>query len=306
MVRQGWAFADQAQSDNYLSAEEDAREGEAGVWRGVVAAPRAFREELAAIERRYIDRMLAQLPLDAEQVLVIDGGGISVFTGFDVAIGATAETSVLREIITAGLPDGFLVAAVPDRGVFDWRLPAIALANMRQTILDEIQDLAVKSIVAELGQRPGTLVEVAEAQSYYEAILASAVGLLADERQPVLMVASERLPEWIAGWFLVSPPEGANVVQKDDIADPNYLGTIDGIDVFVGGTPESDSYLFPADLLLSVTYSRDAGNILDIAFATTDDPSVFVIRFNQSIQWLDDAVVTIRYPYEPPAGAYEN
>lgn len=306
MVRQGWAFADQAQSANYLAAQEDAREGEAGVWRGVVAAPWSFREDLAAIERRYIDRMLAQLPLDAEQALVNDGGGIPVFTGFDVATGETTETSVLREIITAGLPDGFLVAAVPDRGVFDWRLPALALANMRQAILDEIQDLAVKSIIAELGQRPGTLVEVAESQSYYEAILASAAGLLADARQPVLMVASERLPEWIAGWFLGSPPEGADIVQKDDIADPNYLGTIDGIDVFVGGTPESDSYLFPADMLLSVTYSRDAGNIVEIVFAAADDPSVFVIRFAHSIQWLDDAVVTIRYPYEPPAGAYEN
>lgn len=306
MVRQGWAFADQAQSEDYRSAEEDARESAAGIWRGVVAEPWAFRADIAAIERRYVDRMLAQLPMDAEQILINDGGGVPVFNGFDLTVGVATEESVSREIVIAGLPDGFLEAAIPDRGVFDWRLPALALADLRQTILDEIGRLAVQSIIADLGQRPGTLVEVIDAQTYYEAILASAAGLLAEARQPVLMVAGERLPDWIAGWFSGSPPEGADIVQKDDIIDPNYLGTVDGIDVFIGGTPESDSYLFPADMLLSVTYSSEAANVVDIAFAAADDPSVLIIRFDQSIQWLDDGVVTIRYPYEPPPGAYEN
>ena len=306
MVRQGWAFADQAQSEDYRAAEEAARAGKAGVWRGVVAEPWAFRDDLAAIERRYVERMMAQLPLDAEQMLVGDGGGVPVFTDFGIAVGVSSEDPATRELITAGFPDGFIVAAIPDRGVFDWSLPAYSLAAARQAILDEIQHVAVVSIIAELGQRPGTLIEVLDSQSYYDTVLANAVEWLAGDRQPILLVASERLPEWIAGWFTDSPPEGADILRKDDIADPNYLGTIDGIDVFVGGTPEFDSYLFPADILTTVTYGPEIGQVIDIAFTAADDPSAFVIRFDQSTQWLNDAVVTIRYPYEPPRGAYGN
>ena len=93
--------------------------------------------------------------------------------------------------------------------------------------------------------------------------------------------------------------------MKEGLEGTSYLGTIDGIDVYIGLIPETDSYLFPADLLVAVSYATGAdGNAIAIDFAVPDDPAELVIRFDQATEWRDDPVVTIRYPYEAPEGPY--
>lgn len=304
MTQQGWALALSDQSENYIAAEETARESKEGVWRGVVAEPWVFRDDIEAIERVYVERLMALLPAVAEDMLVGDEGGLPIFADVEVTVGVEGG-AIERELVLPGFEPGFIDAAIPERGVFAWNLPAEALAVKRAEILQAINNLAIESVWLELGQRPGNLVEVEDAQTYYDAISANGAALIAAGRQPILTVASVELPIWITTWFEGDAPEGAEVTRNEEIVDPNYVGTIDGVDVYVGKTPASDSYLFPADILEAVAYEEGPdGNIVDVAPGTLEGAAALVIRFSQSIQWLDGDVVTIRYPYEEPTGPY--
>jgi endonuclease YncB( thermonuclease family) len=299
MVRQGWAFADRARSDNYVAIEEAARAGGEGAWRGVVAEPWAFRDEMAAIEQRYMDRELAILPAEAEAALLAEGA-VPIFERIGTTP-AAAIAAVENEVRVAWPAEGYLLKAIPDRGVFDWQTPVVALATWRQQLLGRIRDSAATSVWLTLAEHPATIVDVDDDLEYYAAIIANAAPWIAAGRQPVLMVAAIGVPEWVSAWFSGSAPDGAVIVQKEVAPGPDYLGTIDGIDVYFGEAPDATSYLFPSDLLLAVGYAPFADGAIvqfDVEAGVTAEEAI--VRYRQSVEWRDEPIVAVTYPYEPP------
>jgi hypothetical protein len=299
MVRQGWAFADRARSDNYVAIEETARAGAEGAWRGVVAEPWVFRDELAAIEQRYIERELAVLPAEAGAALLAEGA-VPIFEGIGTTPGATIAP-VQYEVRVAWPADGYILGAIPDRGVFDWRTPVAALATWRTQLLGRIRDSAVASLWLTLAEHPATIVNVDDDLEYYAAVVANAAPLIGAGRQPVLMVAAIGVPDWVTGWFAGNAPDGAEIVQKEGMAGRGYLGTIDGIDVYFGQAPDTASYLFPSDLLLAVGYAPlPDGQIVQIDVDAGITATEALVRYRQMVEWRDEAIVMVQYPYEPP------
>jgi endonuclease YncB( thermonuclease family) len=297
MIRRGWAVAYRAQSDDYVAAETEARAAGEGAWRGTFAEPWVYREEMAAIEQHYLERTMAELPQQAAFALVNELGGIGVFDAFEITAG-TATATVEHELTTDWLPPGFILATIEERGVFDWLQPAVALAEWRREFVTRVQTDAVASVWAGLSERAVDVVDVADPESYYAAMIQGASVWIGQGRQPVLMVAARGVPEWVTDWFSGNPPAGAAVSQKEEMS-AGYLGTIDGVDVFFGEAPDAESYLFPSDLLIAVTYSAGATG-QTIEFATDATALSVTIRYRQSLQWRDDPIVSLRYPYDPP------
>ena len=303
LTRRGWALAYRAQSEDYVAAEADARAEGEGVWRGTVVEPWVFREDMAAIEQRLTVRMFESLAAEAEAILTAERGGVPIFEGFETEVGPSAVATE-SEFRVSWLGNGYILDAIEERGVFDWRRPAAVLAAWQNELLDKLRDNAVASVLVSLSLR-GAALEADSAGSYYDAIRAGAADWAAAGRQPVLLIAAPGVPEWITAWFSGDTPEGAEITQKPDIADPRYLGTIDGIDVFHRGAPGPESHLFPSDILTSVGYvTGENGRVVDLVFGDGDNPSELIVRYLQALQWRDESIVTIRYPYEPPAAPY--
>ncbi len=299
MVRQGWAFADRARTDDYVAIEETARAGGEGAWRGAVAEPWVFRDDMAAIERRYMERELDNLPAEAGAALLAEGA-VPIFEGIGPTPSVTIAT-VEYEVRVAWPAAGYILSAIPDRGVFDWQTPVAAMATWRQQLLGRILGSAVTSVWLTLAQHPATIVNVDDDLEYYAAIVANAAPWIAEGRQPVLMVAALGVPDWVTGWFAGNAPDGAEIVQKDGVTGPRYLGTIDGIDVYFGEAPDTASYLFPSDLLLAVAYAPFAdGEIVQIDVEAGVTAEEALVRYRQMVEWRDEPIVTVQYPYEPP------
>jgi endonuclease YncB( thermonuclease family) len=294
MVRQGWAAADRARSDNYAAIEDAARAGGEGAWRGIVAEPGVFRDDMAAIEQRYMERELEILPAAAEDALLADGA-VPIFEG----IGTTPSAAIApvgHEVRVAWPVEGFILGAIPERGVFDWRTPVTALATWRQQLLQRIRSAAATSVWLTLAEHASNVLEVDDDREYYAAIVENAAPWTAEGRQPVIGI-----PEWVSSWFSGNAPEGAEIVLKEGVTGPGYLGTIDGIDVYFGEAPDAASYLFPADLLLAVGYAPFAdGEIVqfDVAAGVTAEEAL--VRYRQIVEWRAEPIVTVQYPYEPP------
>ncbi len=294
MVRRGWALANRLRSDQYAGPEADARERRAGAWRGAFVEPWVYREDIAAIERRYAERALEPLRAEAERAITADRGGITVFEGFTITRGL--ET-VDHEFHVAEA--GSLLDAIGPGEVFTWETVARALQSWRESAAAAIVGNVVQSLWTELGNRPRQLAEVVDGATYHAALIANAAAWIATGRQPVLIVAQADNPTWIGDWFDGKAPAGATVTRKEAITDPDYLGTIDGIDVYVGAAPYTGSLLFPNDLLIWVAYRPHGdGAILALTRDEVPDPPELVIRYSQANGWLGDEVVHIAYPYE--------
>jgi hypothetical protein len=118
-------------------------------------------------------------------------------------------------------------------------------------------------------------------------------------RQPVLLVNAPMLPPWIGGWFRGHAPARAEITAKTDIETEGYLGTVDGIDVYVGRTSGRDSLLLPEDILVSAGYRTNAdGGILAIEPDSADDLGELVFRYSIALEWKPDTIVWLHYPYE--------
>ena len=297
MMQQGWGFADRAQTEDYVAVEEAARAAGEGIWRGVATEPWIFREEIAAIEARYVEGVAVSLTAEADELLGAAELDVPVFEGIGTTPSAAA-TALDQAIVVGWLGEGFIFGAIEERGVFNWRLPAAALGEWYSGIVNRIRDSAFETMWLALATRPRTVVEVADAEAYYAALRERAAGWLAEGRQPTLMVAAIGVPEWVTLWFSGEPPEGAEIVQKEGM-DARYLGTIDGIDVFYGDAPDAESLLFPSDLLLALGYETNAGGgIIDLAVRA--DAAEATISYRQLTEWRNDTIVGLAYPYEPP------
>ncbi len=297
MVRQGFALADRAQSDEYVAAEETARVGGDGIWRGTFEEPWAYRADIAAIERRYAELALETVHAEAERALTVGGGGIDIFNGYHILKEPDGGASTDEQIRVAEIEAGFIADAIEPYDVFTWAAVSQALESWRQSASAAVAASVVDTVWTSLLHRPNQVVEVIDSGAYYAAVSENAAPWIERERQPVLLVAAPTVPTWISSWFNGSPPEGAEISRKADINTASYLGTVDGVDVYVGDAPHTESLLFPDDLLVKVTH-RGGGNgsILAIGRDVRNDPGELVVRYSMGIEWLDDPVLRLRYP----------
>jgi hypothetical protein len=103
------------------------------------------------------------------------------------------------------------------------------------------------------------------------------------------------LPAWIRDWFAGQPPAGSKVTRRSDRSDANYLGTIDGIDVYVGPGRERAALLVPADILAGVTYTRDTdGKVLKLQVDGADNE--WIAQFRMALDWRDDKPIWLTFP----------
>ena len=293
VVKEGWALAYSPQSTAYVDAQEQARARDVGVWQGAFVEPWTYREDMAAIERRYAELTMEILLTEAEQILPVDRSDIGIFQGFEITLGVEAPELEYR---IGRIAAGFIVDAIETRAIFTWDTPALALATWRQSVLASMRGRSLGSIWVSLAERPNRLIQVEDTDGYYAAMIESASSWIEQGRQPILLVVSRSLPEWVGKWFLDGAPEGAEIVLKD-VGAPAYLGTIDGVDVYVGPSPRGASFLFPDDLLVEVAYSvNSAGDILTVELDRAQGLDEMVFRYSQSIEWLGDVVVWLGYP----------
>lgn len=295
MVRQGWAIADRARSDRYVATEDAARAAGAGAWRGVFVAPWDYRNDIAAIEAAYIARSLDPLGRAVETLLTQARGGIGIFD--DVPIATDAAIGTIREIRVGALGAGFLDAAIPERDVFAWRTVAAATAAWRADVLGAVAVAATGDVWAELSARSGPPVVTTDAATFYAALREASASLLAAGRQPIVVIPAPDNPVWVRDWFTVAAPEGAQLAARDD-AWPGYLGTIDGIDVYVGPwLPNDQALLFPNDILTGITFRRQPDGMVVTTDAATE-AGTLIFRFERTITWTADEVIRIEYPYD--------
>jgi len=300
MVRQGWAMANPSQSDAYVAAEQAARENGEGIWRGLVLEPWAFRQDIAAIEHSYIEQAGASILAEAEQALATDSG-VGIFA--DTRIGTlepdesveTSDQEVRIDVPAAG----FVLDAIESRDVFRWQVVSRVLEDWRRSAVGFVVSGGRRPIWEGLMNRPVQLDTVNDEEAYYRAIGKGATPLIEQGRQPVLIVTSPLLPDWIGYWFAGRPPQGALITRKTDIDRQGYMGTIDGIDVYVGPTPGTDSLLLPDDLLTAANYRENADGAV-LAFERNSDGAndEFVFRYAIALEWKPDVVVWLHFPYE--------
>jgi endonuclease YncB( thermonuclease family) len=301
MVEEGWALAVRAQTEDYVAAEDAARAAKAGVWRGTFSAPWAYRDELRAIEADYARRAGEAARTEAEAAVTAGDIGLA---GLEKGEFRTADAApdgapmAEHEVRFADFAPGFIAAAIPPPGIFEWRAVADVLETTRQKGIAAIRDSVLESIWTGLREHPAKVLASKDSDTYYAALRAASAEWIAAGRQPVLFVTAQDFPRWIRDWFAGKPPEGAKVTRRDDIRDGRYLGTVDGIDVYVGPTRDRASLLFTADLLAGVTFRpREDGSVLGLE-VDPDAANTWIARYAMAISWLDDPVVWIEYPHQ--------
>ncbi len=299
LLTQGWAVAAPGQSDAYAAAEAAARAAGAGAWRGNFLAPAAYRGMVSAIETAYAHAAGEAVRADTETALTagaLDLRGLDAPAPALVDADANAVPLAPHEIRVEAFGPAFIDAAIPPTEIFAWRMVAEALEAGRRQARDAAEAELAATIWQALAARPATMIETVDADSFHAALTRGAADWLAAGRQPLLYVMAPDLPAWIRDWFAGQPPAGAAVSRRADRDSPFYLGSIDGIDVYLGPGRERAALLVPADLLASVTLGRDAGGrVLALDEAATG-PGTWLLRAAMSLDWRDDPVIWLGFP----------
>lgn len=292
LVREGWAFA-QPGVEDYADAEAAARAEGDGIWEGTVLEPWVYRDQIAAIELEYSRRVRANIRAEVEVAALAERPTLDMFPDARREDG-TAVTA--HEVRVPELPAGFLLSITRPNEVFRWSNVASAYASWRDGAIRLVANDAKVAFWADVADLPRRVVNVIDEAAYYDALTRNAASWIEAGRQPVLIVASAVLPAWLPAWFADAPPEGAVVTHRDDISSPDYVGTIDGVDVFVGVT-DNRSLLMPNDMLTAITYGRNAnGSFVTMTVNNTVVPNEYVFRYRQDIEWRDDTIIELRYP----------
>jgi len=295
LVEQGWALARPGQTTDYVAAETAAREAQAGAWRGSFLTPEEYRQRVAAIEARYAG-LAAESARDEAEARIeagLDLGGL--VTEVVIAEGDGFEE---RELRFGGFAPGFLNGAIQPPAVFEWPKVASVLEGTRREGLAAVDAGVTEFVLGELAKLPARTVDTRTEDDFHAALKAGAAEWIAAGRQPVLFVMAPDLPSWIRQWFAGQAPAGAEVIRQTE-RGTGYLGTVDGIDVYVGPGRERAALLVPADLLSSLTFRRDAsGHVLA---AAVDDRNEWVLRYGIALEWQADPVVWLTFPQKASA-----
>ena len=299
MVEQGWAFADRSVSKDYIAAENGARSSKAGAWRGTFLEPKAYRELIASVEAKYSERAGESARAEAAEALTTGKLDLFGLDGIDLdvaAAGGSPSEPEVHEIGFGGFTPGFIDVAIEPPDIFTWAAVAQALESKRQDAVVTVKKSVADTIFQALTQRPSQTVNTPGAGSFYAALKRNAAEWIAGGRQPVLYVKAQDVPNWIRDWFSGQPPAEAKITRRDGINNANYLGTIDGIDVYVGPGRDRASLLVPADILSGITYGRDdAGQVLTL----TVDPAAgnaWTMRYGMALDWRDDQITWLAFP----------
>ncbi len=297
MVRDGWAVA--SPSSPYVAAEQAARDASAGIWRGSFVAPSDFRQDIAAIEKSYLDQADATILADAEKNLDA-ATSISVFANAHIATLGPEEDGKTsdRQIRIHSLPPGFITDAVSPEEIFSWRAVARVLEKWRLAAVASVITGARSPIWEGVLSHAHRIETAQNATEYYRALSRFSTQWIAEGRQPILLTPPA-MPQWIDHWFNSEPPEGAVVQKKADVAIPGYYGTIDGVDVYTGTPmPTDNAILLPQDLLVSASYRKNAdGAILDLDQSSVATPEL-VFRYSIALEWKPDEIVWVHYAQE--------
>jgi len=297
MLEQGWAVADGDAPDAYKTAEAAAQSGKAGAWRGTFLMPEAYREEIAAIETRYAARSGEAARAEAEAAMIageLDLRGLEK-PDLDVAEGESNGVAPKDlEVRYAAFAPGFIDAAIPPPAVFDWKQVAGVLEASRKKGIETIEANVTDAVWTELAALPAETVDTRNAETFHAALTSSAAEWIAAGRQPILYVMAPELPKWVRDWFAGRPPEGSTVTRRDDTKDANYLGTIDGIDVYVGPGRERAALLVPSDILKGVTYTKDAdGKVLALTVGAGNE---WLAQYRMALAFRNDKPVWLTFP----------
>jgi endonuclease YncB( thermonuclease family) len=297
MLEQGWAVADGDAPDEYKTAEATAQSGKAGAWRGKFLTPAAYREEIAAIETRYAARAGEAARAEAEAAMLageLDLRGLEKLELEVAEADASGVSPESHDVHYGAFAPGFIDAAIPPPAVFDWKTVAGVLEASRKAGVETIEASVTAAVWTELAALPAETVDTRNAETFYAALTSSAAEWIAAGRQPILYVMAPDLPNWVRDWFAGQPPEGSKVTRRDDRTDANYLGTIDGIDVYIGPGRERAALLVPSDILASVTYMKDAdGQVLALQVGAGND---WLAQYRMALDWRNDKPVWLAFP----------
>lgn len=309
MIDRGWAVADPAQSDLYLARQTAAREAKAGAWQGLFVEPWVYREDMLAIEDRYVARIATGMLSGANEVLADERGGIAIFDGF---VATQSSAAAEQEVRVAFPVTGYLINGIAAGEIFSWPLVAGLMDRWRASSQSRVQEVLRNAQWTELATRPQTTLDVGNAAQFFAAIKQQSAGWIAAGRQPLLFIPATDNPSWMADWFGGSPPEGAVITRDTGVASQSYFGTIDGIDVYAGlaiaelnDEAPHEAFLVPNDLLQEVTYGtlQNSGRVT-LVRDTQVEPRDLVFRYSRSLIWRADNVVRLVYPYEGTPAFY--
>lgn len=295
MIEQGWAVSDPSASGDYAEAEATARSSQVGAWRGAFAAPGGYRATIATVEAKYAERAGEAARLEGEEAIAtgaIDLLGLEPGAPefVEEAAGAPLED---HEIRFGAFAPGFIDAAIEPPEVFTWRRVAEVVEGTRRAGVDAVKAGVTSAIWEALAARPSQTVDTRNAADFHAALRAGTAEWIAAGRQPILFVMAQDRPSWIRDWFLGQAPTGAEVTRRDDRNNANYLGTIDGVDVYVGPGRDRAALLVPADILAGATFRRDAdGSVLTLQV----DANAWVLRYGMALRWLDDKPTWLTFP----------
>jgi endonuclease YncB( thermonuclease family) len=301
LVRMGMAVANRDQSTDYVAAEEAAKAEGVGIWQGNFIAPWVFRADMRAIEERVAERLRDTLRTRIEDALFEGSGSIQVLQGFEITR-ADGET-VPREYAADELAPGYLTQLDPEAAPFSWRDSAAEIVAWRDSIVEYARISAVQAVWSELAARPRLDVTVDDAEEYLRAVEEQAAPWIEAGRQPILLVRSQGDPPWISEWLGGEYTAAIAVTKKSGLDSSLYFGTVNGIDIYRGSGPaEGESFLFPDDVLTTVTYGTGAdGRVVSVETEKNleREGNKLIFHYSQGLDWKDDVVVVLHYPFEP-------
>jgi len=293
MVSDGWALAQEG--GPFEELEAGARAARRGVWQAQFVEPADYRKDIEALEALYRRQVVDALEVEVTRAMTDEDSWIYVLDGFEM--GAAPKGAELVSLTTPvpHLAPGFVEGSVEERGVFSWPGVARLVSSWMESAVAEVKADAVDVLWAELQSRPSKTVAVFDALGYTLAMKEHAAAWLAEGRQPVLLITSPLVPGWVREWFGDEPPSGMIVGRKSRITAPAYVGTVDGIDIYVGNVPEDVSALLPDDLMRAVYYQADANGDMFRAEMQAD-ATMLAISYATGFAWRDDEIVWIKYP----------
>lgn len=306
LVRQGLAIALRDQTDMYAVAEDEAREAGEGIWEGTFVAPAVFTETMALTEDRIRERAHATIGAEIDAAMLALGPELAMFQ--DLEIGTTSEPGVEQQVELSDLPVGFILDAVPPPGIFNWQAATTDYSLWRAGTISTAARDASLAVWTEIAAREASELTVENVDSYVEALNEAAAPIIADGRQPVLVVRAQGDPVWVASWRDDEPEGGVTIEHKDGLEDSAYVVTVNGVDVYTGPMLPGQSLVFPADVLASMELvAREDGSIVAVSESENVDGESLVFSYGQVLAWREGDVISIRYPdqsnpYAQPGG----
>jgi len=293
LVREGWALA--LPAGGYEDAEMAARDEAKGIWQSAFLPPSSYREHIAEIEANYLEALPDALGFTLTRALEEEPVGPPPFSNTVLTRLETAEGLSSRRLEIPDLQPGFIHGAIEFGEVFDWAHVTDALAAWEQAAIARLRAAVTGAVWESFLERPGRELVVRDAHAFYRALRSPAAAWREEGRQPVLLVRSALVPSWIDMWLNGNPPHNAQVEHKEGMG-ALYLGTLDGIDIHVGPTPDTVSVLVPDDLLHGIEYAlTDQGTLLSVDRLGPNAAGTLALGFRLGMNWRSDTPIWLRY-----------